>query len=149
MTVVYLWMKWFFGRPWNTTNGWWKWDLETLSYWFSFDVWANFHETLEQPCIRLLPVIFYHISKVSRALGNDSIFNSGAVTIFSMDTSLVTFFSWFTFHWISDDLWNLSVVIVYEISLSGELTLEKIAWEGEFTLRSDPWAGLIASSGSF
>ncbi len=27
---------------------------------------------------------------------------------------------------------------VNEISLSGELTLEKIAWEGEFTLRSDP-----------
>ena len=27
--------------------------------------------------------------------------------------------------------------------------LEKISWEGEFTLRSDPWAGLIASCGSF
>ena len=27
--------------------------------------------------------------------------------------------------------------------------LEKILWEGEFTLRSDPWAGLIASCGSF
>ena len=27
--------------------------------------------------------------------------------------------------------------------------LEKIPWEGEFTLRSDPWAGLIASCGSF
>jgi hypothetical protein len=26
---------------------------------------------------------------------------------------------------------------------------EKIPWEGEFTLRSDPWAGLIASCGSF
>jgi hypothetical protein len=26
---------------------------------------------------------------------------------------------------------------------------EKMKWEGEFTLRSDPWAGLIASSGSF
>ena len=29
------------------------------------------------------------------------------------------------------------------------LQLEKISWEREFTLRSDPWAGLIASSGSF
>ena len=28
------------------------------------------------------------------------------------------------------------------------LRLEKIPWEGEFTLRSDPWAGLIASSSS-
>ena len=27
--------------------------------------------------------------------------------------------------------------------------LEKIPWEGEFTLRSDSWAGLIASCGSF
>ena len=27
--------------------------------------------------------------------------------------------------------------------------LEKISWEGEFTLGSDPWAGLIASCGSF
>ena len=27
--------------------------------------------------------------------------------------------------------------------------LEKIPWEGELTLRSDPWAGLIASTGSF
>ena len=27
--------------------------------------------------------------------------------------------------------------------------MEKIPWEGEFTLRSDPWAGLIASCGSF
>jgi len=26
---------------------------------------------------------------------------------------------------------------------------EKMKWEGEFTLRSDPWAGLIASCGSF
>ena len=26
--------------------------------------------------------------------------------------------------------------------------LEKIPWEGEFTFRSDPWAGLIASWGS-
>ena len=26
---------------------------------------------------------------------------------------------------------------------------KKIPWEGEFTLRSDPWAGLIASCGSF
>jgi len=26
---------------------------------------------------------------------------------------------------------------------------EKMPWEGEFTLRSDPWAGLLASSGSF
>ena len=29
------------------------------------------------------------------------------------------------------------------------IILEKILWEGEFTLRSDPWAGLIASCGSF
>ena len=29
------------------------------------------------------------------------------------------------------------------------IILEKIPWEGEFTVRSDPWAGLIASSGSF
>ena len=27
--------------------------------------------------------------------------------------------------------------------------LENIPWEGEFTQRSDPWAGLIASCGSF
>ena len=27
--------------------------------------------------------------------------------------------------------------------------MEKMKWEGEFTLRSDPWAGLIASCGSF
>jgi len=27
--------------------------------------------------------------------------------------------------------------------------LDKRRWEGEFTLRSDPWAGLIASCGSF
>ena len=26
---------------------------------------------------------------------------------------------------------------------------ERIPWEGEFTIRSDPWAGLIASCGSF
>jgi hypothetical protein len=36
---------------------------------------------------------------------------------------------------------NVSKILsipVLKISLSGELTLEKIAWEGEFTLRSDP-----------
>jgi hypothetical protein len=33
--------------------------------------------------------------------------------------------------------------------LTGRYYLEKILWEGEFTLRSDPWAGLIASCGSF
>ena len=30
-----------------------------------------------------------------------------------------------------------------------EQQLEKIPWEGEFTIRSDLWAGLIASCGSF
>ena len=29
------------------------------------------------------------------------------------------------------------------------LALERIPWEGEFIIRSDPWAGLIASCGSF
>ena len=30
-----------------------------------------------------------------------------------------------------------------------KISSEKIPWEGEFTFRSDPWAGLIASWGSF
>jgi hypothetical protein len=42
-------------------------------------------------------------------------------------------------------------IIFLIISLISFLNIiqEKILWEGEFTLRSDPWAGLIASCGSF
>ena len=36
-----------------------------------------------------------------------------------------------------------------KMEYKGEPLPEKIPWEGEFTLTNDPWAGLIASSGSF
>ena len=36
----------------------------------------------------------------------------------------------------------------YPEGIKGEPLPEKIPWEGEFTLRSDPWAGLRASWGS-
>ena len=35
------------------------------------------------------------------------------------------------------------------LTLMQQKVKEKMPWEGEFTLRSDPWAGLLASSGSF
>ena len=59
-------------------------------------------------------------------------------------------------------LWAKRPVFLYEKNLLtvegtdccehrdvSQTTEEKIPWEGEFTIRSDPWAGLIASCGSF
>ena len=40
--------------------------------------------------------------------------------------------------WLYDSSKNQELSNIYYSSLMGELTLEKIAWEGEFTLRSDP-----------
>ena len=96
-----------------------------------------------------------HISRVNRWLVNE--ITSGRLTLGSELYS-----SFLASHGIN--LWNQHVMprmcnqglpftrlheIFSWLAVDIFLLLEKISWEGEFTLRSDPWAGLIASCGSF